>query len=140
MSMAKPDDTTIKRDLGIEDVWKMDGFDGPSTSERKKAIVDTVEFTVDFVDPSSGWSSYDAWEARFSGITYLPVMMILDSGELIPSCADQTYQLAIYWPRMKIIPDPADRKNDGSKDKIKIKLESRVDPSINVAAFMKLIC
>lgn len=139
MPVVKPDDLIIKMELGIDDVYKMNGFEGPSETERKKAVMLTVEFTVDFTDPSSGWSSYDAWVARFSGITLLPFMAILDSSEIIPDCEDQTYQIGIYLPRMKVVVDPADRKNDGSKDKIKVKLESRVDPSVNVAAFAKLI-
>lgn len=140
MPLVKPDDLTIKMELGIEDVWKMNGFEGPSVTERKKAFMLTAEFTVDFADPSSGWSSYDAWKDRFSGITHLPFMMILNSSEIIPSCEDQTYQIGIYLPRMKVITDQADRKNDGSKDKIKVKLESRVDPAVNIACFAKLIC
>lgn len=139
MAAAKPDDLTVKIDPGIEDTYKMNGFEGPSVTERKKMWGLTIEFTIDFSDPSSGWSSYDAWVARFGGIATVPFMLTLDSSEVIPSCEDQTYGMGLYVPRMKLTTDAVDRKNNGAKDKIKIKLESRVDPSINVAAFAKLI-
>jgi hypothetical protein len=140
MAAAKPDDLTVKMDLGEDDVWKMNGVEGPSVTERKKSIGITVEYTHDFADPSNGWSSYDAWTARFGGIQFLPFMLILDSPELVTGCDTQKYQLGLYVPRMKITPEPVDRKNDGSKDKVKFKLEGRVDPDVNVAAFCKLIC
>lgn len=139
MPVARPDDLSIKISTGIEDTYKMNGYAGPSVTERKKAWTIGVDFTVDFLDPSSGWSSYDAWAARFGGMTFLPFMMILDSGQIIPSCSAQTYQFGLYLPRMKVVPDVAQRKSDGSRDKIKVKLESRVDPAVNIAAFAKLI-
>lgn len=140
MAYAKPDDLTIKYDTGQEDEIKMNGLAGPSVTVRKKQVVITIEYTHDFSDPANGWSSYEAWEARFGGITYLPFMMMLDSGEVIPGCTNQTFQLGLYLPKMKITTDQPDRKTDGTKDKIKVKLESRVDSSVNVAAFAKLIC
>jgi hypothetical protein len=139
MPLVKPDDLTIKFDSGVEDVYKMNGIEGPSVTERKKQWSISLESTVDFADPSSGWSSYDAWAARFAGITYAPCMIVLDSSELIPSCTTQTYQLAVYLPKVKITVENPDRKNDGSKTKVKVKLESRIDPAVNVAAYIKLI-
>jgi hypothetical protein len=139
MALVKPDDLSIKLDLGIEDVYKMNGIEGPSVTERKKQWGITLEYTHDFADPSSGWSSYDAWAARFAGIQYAPCMIVLDSSEIIPSCSTQTYQLALYLPKVKITVETPDRKNDGSKTKIKVKLGSRIDPAVNVAAFAKLI-
>lgn len=139
MPLVKPDDLSIKFDSGIEDVFKMNGIEGPSVTERKKQWGVTVEYTHDFADPASGWSSYDAWAARFAGITYAPCMIVLDSSEIIPSCSTQTYQLAIYLPKVKITVEVPDRKNDGSKTKIKVKLESRIDPAVNIAAYVKLI-
>lgn len=139
MPMVKPDDLTIKFDNGQEDAYKMNGIEGPSVTERKKQWGVMVEYTHDFSDPASGWSSYDAWAARFAGIQYAPCMIVLDSSEIIPSCTTQTYQLALYLPKVKITTETPDRKNDGSKTKIKVKLESRIDPAVNVAAFVKLI-
>ncbi|MDD2365173.1 MAG: hypothetical protein PHN84_03320 [Desulfuromonadaceae bacterium] len=139
MALVKPDDLMIKLEPGIEDVYKMNGIEGPSVTERKKQWSLSIEYTHDFSDPASGWSSYDAWAARFADIQYLPCMIILDSSEVIPSCSTQTYQLAFYLPKMKLTVDMPDRKNDGSKSKTKVKLESRVDASVNVAAFAKLI-
>ena len=77
--------------------------------------------------PASGWSSYDAWLARFSGIQYVPFMMELDSGEVIPSCSTATYLVALYLPKMKIVTPAPDRKNDGSKNKIKVTLEHFIE-------------
>jgi hypothetical protein len=139
MALVKPDDLTIKFDSGVEDVYKMNGVEGPSVTERKKQWGISIEYTHDFADPSSGWSSYDAWAARFGAIQYAPCMIVLDSSEIIPSCTTQTYQLAVYLPKVKITVEAPDRKNDGSKTKIKVKLESRVDAAVNVAAFGKLI-
>lgn len=139
MPVCKPDDLSIKFDSGIEDVYKMNGIEGPSVSERKKQWGVSLEYTHDFADPASGWSSYDAWAARFSGIQYAPCMIVLDSSEIVPLCSTQTYQLALYLPKVKITVEQPDRKNDGSKTKIKVKLESRVDPSVNVACFAKLV-
>lgn len=139
MPVVSPDDLTIKIEPGVEDVYKMNGIEGPSVTERKKQWMVTIEFTVDFADPASGWSSYDAWAARFSDIQYAPFMMTLNSTELIYGCSTQTYELGLYLPKVKIITETVDRKNDGSKEKIKVKLESRVEPNINVAAYGKLI-
>jgi hypothetical protein len=139
MAAVKPDDLTIKFDSGIEDVYKMNGVEGPSVTERKKQWGVSIEYTHDFADPSSGWSSYDAWAARFDDIQYAPCMIVLDSTEIIPSCSTQTYQLAVYLPKVKITVEQPDRKNDGSKTKIKVKLDSRIDPAVNVAAYVKLI-
>jgi hypothetical protein len=139
MAAAKPDDLTIKFDSGIEDVYKMNGIEGPSVTERKKQWGISIDYTHDFADPASGWSSYDAWAAQFTTIQYAPCMIVLDSAELVPSCTTQTYQLAIYLPKVKITVEQPERKNDGSKAKIKVKLESRIDASVNVAAFVKLI-
>lgn len=139
MAVVKPDDLSIKFDSGIEDVYKMNGIEGPSVTERKKQWGISIEYTHDFADPASGWSSYDAWAARFAGIQYAPCMIVLDSSELIPSCTTQTFQLAFYLPKVKITVEQPDRKNDGSKAKIKVKLESRIDAAVNVAAFVKLI-
>lgn len=140
MALAKPDDLTIKIETGLDDVYKMNGEEGPSVTERKSQWKITIDYTIDFSDPASGWSSGDAWVARFSAAQYLPVMITLNSSEIIPSCSAQTYAFGLYLPKMKLTNDPVDRKNDGSKEKIKFTLESRVDSTINVAAFLKLIC
>jgi hypothetical protein len=139
MLLAKPDDLTIKIEPGHDDKFKMDGEDGPSTTERTGAWKISMEYTHDFADPAAGHSTYDAWKAQFSGVSYVPVMIVLDSGEKIPSCTNATYQVAWYCPKMKISTDRVDRKNDGTKPKVKVKLEHRIDPSVNTAMFMKLI-
>jgi len=139
MKAAKPDDLTIKMEQGSDDVFKMNGYDGPSETERNGQWKITIEGTFDFSDPSTGWSSYDAWVARFTGAQYAPVMITLDGPEVLPSCESQKGHLALYLPKMKLMNEPVDRKNDGSKDKVKFTLESRVDTAVNVCAFLKLI-
>lgn len=138
MPQFKPDDLTLKIEPGIDDKFKMNGEDGPSVTERTGSINITAEFTIDFSDPSSGWSSYDAWVAYYSDIQYAPLMLKLDSGEICGS-STQTRQLLLYFPKMKISNDGADYKNDGSKTKIKFKLESLIDASIGYAGFGKLV-
>lgn len=139
MKLAKPDDLNIKVDPAQDDKHKMDGEDGPSTTERTGAWKIGMEYTHDFADPAAGHSTYAAWKAQFSGINYVPVMVVLDSGEKIPGCTDATYQVAWYCPKMKLTTERVDRKTDGTKPKIKVKLEQRIDPSVNVAMFMKLV-
>ena len=138
MPAFKPDDLTLKIEPNIDDTFKLNGYDGPSVTERKGSWKITADFTIDFSDPASGWSSYDAWAARFADIQYAPLMLKLDSGELAGSTT-QTRQLLIYCPKMKISNAAPDRKNDGSKTKVKFTLESLVDVSINVAAVAKLV-
>lgn len=138
MPQFKPDDMTIKLEPGIDDKYKMNGEDGPSVTERTSSWKVTAEFTIDFSDPASGWSSYDAWAARFAGIQYAPLMIKLDSGQLA-GATTQTRQFLLYVPKMKISNDAVDRKNDGSKTKVKFKLESLVDLTINACAVAKLV-
>ena len=137
---GKPDDLNIKFNPGHDDKYKMNGEDGPSVTEKTGAWDIAIDYTHDFADPATGWSSYDAWFARFGGIQYVPVMVILDSKEIITGCTAQKYELGIYIPKMKITADVPERKNDGSKPKIKISLKHYIDPAVNVAAFVKLIC
>lgn len=139
MPWAKADDLNIKIDLALNDVYQSDGEDGPTKTEETGQIKITIEFSIDFKDPSSGWSSRDAWKANFDDIQFVPFMMTLDSNEIIPGCTNQLYHFGMYLPKMEYSDDGADRNNDGKKDKIKVKLESCVDPSVNVAAFAKLI-
>lgn len=138
MPLFKPDDLTIKLEAGIEDKFKMNGVDGPSVTERTGSWKISAEFTIDFSDPASGWSSYDAWAARFADIQYLPFMIRVDSGELA-GAVTETRKLLLYCPKMKLSNDAVDRKNDGSKTKVKFKLESLIDTAINVAAVAKLV-
>lgn len=140
MAACKPDDLTIKLTPGHDDKYKMNGIEGPSVTEKTGAWAVEISYTHDFADPSSGWSSYDAWYAAFGGIQYLPVMVVLDSKEIIPSCTAQVYSLGLYVPKMQISFDVPERKNDGSKPKIKVTLKHFIDPAVNVAAFAKLIC
>jgi hypothetical protein len=138
MAAFKPDSLNVKINTGLEDKFKTNGQDGPSVSERTKSWDCSVEGTVDFNDPSSGWSSRDAWAAQFADIEYVPFMMKVDSGDLI-GAATQTAQLYLYWPKMKITLDMPARKTDGSKTKVKVKLESLVDPATNICVFAKLV-
>jgi hypothetical protein len=140
MQLSKPDDLTVKIVPGHDDKYKMNGEDGPSVTEKTGAWAISMEFTIDFADPSSGWSSYDAWFAYFSGINYVPAMIVLDSKEIIPSCTTQVYALGLYVPKMQITFDTPDRKADGSKPKIKVSLKHFIDPTENIAAYAKLIC
>lgn len=138
MPAFKPDDFNIKFEPAIEDKYKMNGIDGPSVTERTGSWKISAEFTIDFSDPASGWSSYDAWAARFTDMQYLPLMIKLDSGELA-GAVSETRKFLLYCPKMKLSNDAVDRKNDGSKAKVKFMLESLVDASINVAAVAKLV-
>jgi hypothetical protein len=138
MPQFKPDDMTVKFEPGIDDKFKMNGEDGPSVTERTGSWKITAEWTIDFSDPASGWSSYDAWFARFSAIQYAALMLKVDSGEVAGSTT-QTRQLLLYVPKGKISNDAVDRKNDGSKTKIKFKYESLVDLTVNACAVAKLV-
>lgn len=137
MAAFKPDGFNVKMNTGLEDKFKNNGFEGPSVTERSKSWDSTAEGTVDFADPASGWSSYDAWAARFAGIEYVPFMLKVDSGEIVGSTT-QTAQLYLYFPKMKIVTDMPDRKTDGSKTKVKVTLSSMVGDD-NVHAYAKLI-
>jgi hypothetical protein len=138
MPQFMPDDLTLKLGPGVDDKYKMNGEEGPSVTERTGPIKHAAEFTIDFSDPASGWSSYDAWKAHYSGIQYAPLLLKMDTGELCGSVSE-TRKLLIYYPKMKISCEPVDRKNDGSKAKIKFKLESLVDASIGYSVFAKLV-
>lgn len=139
MAECKPDDLTIKLNPGHDDKHKMNGVEGPSVTEKTGAWDCSAEYTHDFADPASGRSTYDDWYARFGGIQYAPVMIVLKSSEIIPSCSTQPFELALYFPKMKITTDVPERKNDGSKPKIKVSLKHFIDTAENVACFAKLI-
>jgi hypothetical protein len=139
MAQVSPDDLTITIDNGMEDIYKMNGVAGPSVTERVQQWSITAEFTVDFTDPSSGWSSYDAWVAQFNDMAYGAFLMKLLSQDHVFNCPNLYYTFKLYVPKMKVTVQPPDRKHDGSKNKIKVKMESRIDPAVGAAAFAQLL-
>ena len=138
MNQFLPDDLELEFNMGYEDIAKLNGEDGPSVTQANAQVMVKAKFTVDYTDPASGWSSYDEWAARFTGINYLPLMVVLDNGELA-GAATQHYTDTYYMPKMKADKIDVARNNEGKVTKATFEYTSRLDPTINKPFFFQLI-
>lgn len=57
-TVLKPDKISLKIDNGMEDVTRLSGLDYPDKTRMGKYLV-TLDITIDWEDPSSGFSSVD---------------------------------------------------------------------------------
>lgn len=120
MSQIQPDEFTLKIPNGLEDKSVLNGVKGPSKTERTAQFMAEVEFTLDFRDPASGFSSIDEFEAQFSGPRTNSIMVVITGTELA-GAATQKYQEVIDLPLVQITIESPEADNEGKTVKAKIK-------------------
>lgn len=123
MSVFTPDDFTIKITNGLDDKITGNGIKGPSKSERVAQFGVQTDFTMDFRDPSSGFSSIDEFEAQFSGPRTASIMVVLNHPDLA-GAATQKYQETIDQPLVQLSCESPDPDNGGKQVKAKFTCKS----------------
>jgi hypothetical protein len=79
-TLIKPDTFKVKVAAAREDKLRLAGVDYPDKTRTSGKYDLTGEFTIDWEDPSSGFSSYDEVKAWLAGITELALCAMWDSG------------------------------------------------------------
>lgn len=123
-----PDGITLTWDSNIGDEDVSNGLRGPSKTEAKGQAKATLEFTIDFSDPASGFSSYDEWAALHSGPRQANFLLAFTGPDLAGNLA-LLHQLLADLPAMNMIGSPPERDNSGKTPKMKFKYESLYDPT-----------
>lgn len=95
-TLIKPDSLTLKIENGMEDVLRLAGVDYPDKT-RLGIYTGTLELTIDWEDPASGFSSVDEFTAWLDSVTYQNFGIEIDTGTEIESGFNQL--LAIDIPR-----------------------------------------
>lgn len=123
MQRIYPDDFSLKLTLGLEDAIVGNGVRGPSKSKRTAQALAEVDITIDYEDPSSGFSSADEYKTIFSGPRTNSLLIILNNGELA-GAATENYRLIIDLPLLRVSTDGPERNSDGKTPPMKMKFSS----------------
>lgn len=75
----KPDKVSVKIENGMEDVLRLSGVDYPDKT-RLGIYKVTVELTIDWEDPASGFSSVDEFNSWVSSVSTTNLAMVWDTG------------------------------------------------------------
>jgi hypothetical protein len=118
MKQFTPDDMTIKINNGLDDKTCGNGIKGPSKTERTAQFSAQLDFSVDFRDPSSGFSSIDEYEAQFSGPRTTAIMVVLTHLSLAGSSTEH-YKEVLYFPLIQNTCESPDPDNEGKQTKAK---------------------
>lgn len=98
-TQIKPDKLTIKLENGQADKFRLAGVNYADKTRIEKAVRASVEFTVDWEDPASGFSSIDDFALWFSDITsYINFCAVWDTG--VPAGSGDNHMLIIDLPVM----------------------------------------
>lgn len=120
MAQFMPDECTIKINNGLDDKTILNGVAGPSKTERVSQFGSDIEFTLDFRDPATGFSSIDEFEATFTGPRTNSLLVVLTSSVLAGS-ATEKYKWVLDFPLVLLEADPPERDNEGKQQKCKMK-------------------
>lgn len=128
MTPFYPDDFTLKIENGLDDVIKSGtGVRGPSVTNRTKQFDWTADFSVDFTDPASGFSSIDEFEAHYSGPRTTSLMVVI-THTVLAGAATAYYTETIDLPLGQINAENPDADNEGKQRKVKFAVK-RMLPS-----------
>lgn len=75
----KPDKVSFKLERGMEDMLRLAGVDYPDKT-RIGQVKGTLELTIDWEDPASGFSSVDDVLAWYAGVSETNFMLIWNTG------------------------------------------------------------
>lgn len=97
-TQIKPDKISLKIENGMEDVLRLAGVDYPDKTRMGRFKV-TLEFTLDWEDPSSGFSSIDDLNAWMAGASSTNFFLHWDTGT--QAGTGDNHQLYIDIPVMR---------------------------------------
>lgn len=117
------DKMEIKITNGLDDKIVGDGAKGPSKTYRASQFSVDVDTTVDYEDPSSGFSSADEFKKIFSGPVYNSLLIVLDNGVLAGDTTE-TYRATIDLPYMQQKFETPDRNPEGKTPSMSGKFKS----------------
>jgi hypothetical protein len=118
MTQFYPDDFTLKITNGLDDVIKGNGVRGPSVTNRTAQFDWTADFSVDFTDPASGFSSIDEFEAQYSGPRTNSLMVVI-THTLLAGSATAYYEEVIDLPLGHVLSENPEADNEGKQRKVK---------------------
>jgi hypothetical protein len=79
MVAVKPDKVTLKIESGAEDKMRLSGVDYPDRTQFGQFTA-TLEITIDWEDPASGFNSVDEYNAFVAGIGSETFLLVCDTG------------------------------------------------------------
>jgi hypothetical protein len=129
MVQFSPDDLTLKLTPGMSDKAVINGVAGPSKTTRSGQFSAELDFTIDYDDPASGFSSADEFKKIFDGVTTNSLMIVIDNLELA-GAATATYRAVIDLPLMLMVVESPERNNEGQTPQVKFSFKSLFDTAI----------
>ena len=78
-TQLKPDSISVSIENGMEDAIRLGGLDYPDKTRMGKFAV-TIEMTIDYEDPASGFSSADEYSAWIASLSETNFALIWDTG------------------------------------------------------------
>ncbi|MBI5562756.1 MAG: hypothetical protein HY894_07910 [Deltaproteobacteria bacterium] len=78
-TQIKPDKISVKIDNGMDDAVRLGGLDYPDKTRMGQFKV-SLELTIDWEDPESGFSSVDDWGAWVAGASSTNFCLVWDTG------------------------------------------------------------
>lgn len=127
MTEFAPDDFTLKITNGLDDELVSNGIRGPSHTIRSAQFDWSADFSIDFRDPSSGFSSIDEFEAQYSAPRTNSLMVVI-THTLLAGAATAYYTEIIDLPLGMVTIENPDVDNEGKQRKAKISVK-RLLPS-----------
>lgn len=138
MTQFCPDSLSLSITSGLDDKVQMCGVQGPSKSFRSGQFAVEATIPVDFSDPSSGFSSYDQWVAKFTGPTSTVLLFVLDNGELAGS-STATYETTFYLPAVLTNSDTPAIASDGTQPTVSFTYTSLYDDTAASPLIMQTV-
>ena len=99
--VLKPDTMSITIESGREDKTRISGVDYPDKTSQGMFKV-TVEMTIDWEDPASGFSSVDEVNDAIGSVSETNLFVNIDTGTIAGT--GDNHSLGIDLPRMKRVP------------------------------------
>ncbi len=129
MVQFQPDEFNMKVSLGLEDKTVLNGVQGPSKTHRNAQASIECDFTIDYRDPASGFSSADEFKATFSGPRTNSLLVVLESSELA-GAATAKYTEIMDFPLMLLSSDGPERDNEGKTAPVKLSWKALLNSTV----------
>lgn len=123
MQQFIPIELTIKIENGLSDIAVCNQVKGASETTRSAQFKVTAEITVNYSDPTSGFSSRAEANALFTG-PQIKKLMILGSHSLLAGELAEPYQIAFDLPSMLFSADGGEASSEGIQTTLKMKYDS----------------
>lgn len=129
MQTFMPDNFTLTLTNGLEDSEVANGVRGPSKTSRSGQFSGELTFTLDYEDPSTGFSSADEFKKTFAGPNTNSILIVLDNGQLA-GAASENYQMIIDLPLLHLAPDTPERNSEGQQAKVSYTCTSLLNSTV----------